>query len=1041
MTKISEAKEILEKEYHRDNFLHIVREILLTDYVNDEHEVDFSNSIFSNVTQLGESRVCDDLVVYEVVLNEGVQNRRIAITQEMFRIMRGQAINNALVAFSNSDGRNYRISLLTSKYEFEGEKIVKKLSNPRRYSYSLGYGTKTKTPYDFLIKAGKVRSLEELIDRFSVEVVNKQFYNDIATRFTELVGGERDRKTYSRLLKLQDVQDGAKFAEFAVRLIGRVVFCWFLKEKKNMLGISLMPDEILSRTAVEQNENYYNNVLEPLFFELLNTKQTRRKDKFGKLGIYTQVPYLNGGLFSPHTDDLYRYSPITQGGEKDHVNIPDEWFKNLFKVLEQYNFTVDENTTYDVELSVDPEMLGRIFESLLAEINPETGESARKNTGSFYTPRDIVDYMVDSSLYEYLFEKTNIDEKVLKSLISYDREDRELRITAEDKKNVIDALFTLTVIDPACGSGAFPIGMLQKIVYLLQELDPETKLWFEKITAGFDPVFKAEIKNKFDAKSFDYIRKIGVIQKSIFGVDIQPIAVEIARLRCFLSLIIEENVDDNKDNRGVHPLPNLDFKFVTANTLIGLEDGRQVRWHENRAHIEELKAVREEYFNPIDMERRNELRLEFADIQKKMLQTTITEFNRDASSRYKSLYNWEPFKNESSGWFDPEWMFGVKGGFDIVIGNPPYVQVPKGMVPVAQFPYSEGKDKGKQNLYKVFIECAYNLSKQNGIACLIAQSSLMCDLSSMYTRQLLLDNTVILRIIEFPKKSKDPAAQVFESVLQGTCIYVSRKTKVEDYSFGISIGNNVRTLSQLDFEFVKKAYIKKLYPETLYFPLVNKNNFNIMEKIIRSSIMLNTLLKDVRQGDLNVTTSRDKFSTEPTDVRMLRGRNIHRYRIIGEAEEYVEENFLRDVVKANSNNQYLVGQAVTGTVDERRLHFAVTEKHYKFLFGHSAYKLLLKDQRLNLFVLAVLNSKLMDWYFRKTSTNNNVMGYELVQLPVPKCDDSKIQEIIQLVDEIMLLKKENKDAHPTEKKIDNIMYKIYNLTPEEIALVEKMYCS
>lgn len=231
MITIREAEEILKKEYHIDNFTFMVDELILPDFKADKHEVVFNNSIFASVNQLGYSVKCD-VTVYEVLLKDGAQNRRVAITQEMFRILRGQGINNAIVAFSNADKRNYRLSLLTSKYEFDGNKVVKVLSNPRRYSYSLGYGTKTKTAYDFLISKGKVHSLDELIGRFSIEIVNKHFYNEIALSFTKLIGGKRESTSFEKELNLYGVTNQNKYAEFAVRLIGRIVFCWFLKEKR-----------------------------------------------------------------------------------------------------------------------------------------------------------------------------------------------------------------------------------------------------------------------------------------------------------------------------------------------------------------------------------------------------------------------------------------------------------------------------------------------------------------------------------------------------------------------------------------------------------------------------------------------------------------------------------------------------------------------------------------------------------------------------------------------------------------------------------------
>lgn len=540
----------------------------------------------------------------------------------------------------------------------------------------LGYGTKTKTAYKFLIEKGKVNSLDELIDRFSVEVVNKQFYTEIATAFTELVGGERIGKTYEKLLGLHGVVDHNKYTEFGVRLIGRIMFCWFLREKRSENGIPLVPDDMLSLAAVTESNNYYHQILEPLFFELLNTNQNRRKSEFQN-DYFNKVPYLNGGLFSPHTDDLYKYDSVGHCGAYGIVSIPNEWFVHLYTVLNEYNFTVDENTAYDIELSIDPEMLGRIFENLLAEISPETGENAKKSTGSFYTPRDIVDYMVDSSLCEYLKNKTSIDDIKLKALISYSKEEDDLAVFDNvEKRKLIDALYTITALDPACGSGAFPIGMLQKIVYILQELDPDATMWFDKATENVSILIKREFEKKFNSGSLNYIRKLSVIQNSIFGIDIQPIAVEISRLRCFLSLIIEEKVHDEEENRGINPLPNLDFKFIIANSLIKLDEDEQLSLFENQEHINQLKNIREEYFNA-DSVRRSELKLEFANVQQDMLLNTIKNYAKQSSLRYTQLSAWKPFANEATTWFDSDWMFGIKNGFDIVIGNPPYIQLQK----------------------------------------------------------------------------------------------------------------------------------------------------------------------------------------------------------------------------------------------------------------------------------------------------------------------------------------------------------------------------
>ena len=767
MISNKDAEEILKHEYHLDNFTYLVKELLLPDFASSKHDVQFNNEIFQSVTQLGESSVCD-LTVFEVYLNEGTQNKRVTITQEMFKILRSLRIDNAIVSFVNQDKNNYRISLLTSKYEYDGDKIVRILSNPRRFSYSLGFGTKTKTAFKYLISKGKVNSLEELTERFSVEVVNKQFYNEIALCYTKLVGGERDGKKFDKQLGLYSVVDQKKYAEFAVRLIGRITFCWFLKEKKSAKGISLIPEELLSIDTINKQDNYYHKTLEPLFFELLNTNQKKRKDKYAT-DEYKQIPYLNGGLFSPHSDDLYKYDSLAQCGKYGLVNIPNEWFKEFYSVLSQYNFTVDENTSYDIELSIDPEMLGRIFENLLAEINPETGENAKKSTGSFYTPRDIVDYMVDSSLCEYLKNKTNIDEVRLKALISYGKEDDSIAtFDYAEKKRIIDALYTITVLDPACGSGAFPIGMLQKIVYILQEIDPGADLWFDKATENVSILLRKEFEKKFNAGSLNYIRKLSVIQNSIFGIDIQPIAVEISRLRCFLSLVIEENVNDEEYNRGINPLPNLDFKFIIANSLLKLADDAQMSLFENQMQMDRLKRVREEYFAVNDIADKKDLMLKFQSIQNEMVMDTFSK-GYFSSNKYQQLFSWKPFENEITPWFDPDWMFGIKDGFDIVIGNPPYVQLQKMHEEADKISAMKYKTFARTgDLYCIFYEFGYNVLKENGILTYITSNKWMRAEYGNLLRNFFVKETNPLLLIDFFGTKVFESATVDVNILQIT---------------------------------------------------------------------------------------------------------------------------------------------------------------------------------------------------------------------------------------------------------------------------------
>ena len=218
-----------------------------------------------------------------------------------------------------------------------------------------------------------------------------------------------------------------------------------------------------------------------MFFEVLNKPVDSRTEKYKK-EPYSLIPYLNGGLFDPDHIDQYDYDLNTESSINEHIVVPDSWIRKFFDVLEVYNFTIDEDTSDDMELSIDPEMLGRIFENLLARINPETEKSVRNSTGSFYTPREVVDYMVNKSFEEYICTETSIENDKISFIISANYPMKKKIYTKDEKIKILDSLGKLKIIDPACGSGAFTIGILQKIVQILDQIDPECNYWLEKQT-------------------------------------------------------------------------------------------------------------------------------------------------------------------------------------------------------------------------------------------------------------------------------------------------------------------------------------------------------------------------------------------------------------------------------------------------------------------------------------------------------------------------------------------------------------------------------
>ena len=378
-----------------------------TDFINgffpdfklDQRKVEVGSSGFSEVLRLGESSLLMTSVL--IVRSTKNVNSRISLTNNSFKILKAHNIYRALIVYVNNDDSIWRLSLLTAVPTFDSTgKVVVRYSNPRRHSYVLGSDVGIATARKYLANMGPITDFENLQFRFSVEAVNKDFYKEIAEHFYELVGRYDDKKEVikkpilklpGRKTKIEDLQN------YSVRLLGRIIFLWFLKQKTSATGDPLLPSELLSK----KNSNFSNILhdrVEPIFFEVLN-KQIPQRDSEFQQGLYGKVPYLNGGLFHAFDGEAGDFYNVNT--KQSDIEIPDNWFIGLFRTLDTYNFTIDENLENDVDLSIDPEMLGRVFENLLAEINPETGQIARKSTGSYYTPRAIVNFMVDETLTEY----------------------------------------------------------------------------------------------------------------------------------------------------------------------------------------------------------------------------------------------------------------------------------------------------------------------------------------------------------------------------------------------------------------------------------------------------------------------------------------------------------------------------------------------------------------------------------------------------------------------------------------------------------------
>ncbi len=671
--------------------------------------------------------------------------------------------------------------------------------------------------FDDLQQAWK-RALDgsELNRRFFRELANWYFWAVDRVEFPADVEPRRDVRN----------------ATGVIRLITRLMFVWFLREKR------LVPDDLFDRarlsrllTSLADGEStFYKAVLQNLFFATLNTemrnpaaprKFRNRSDSGGRdgnfmahslyryeelfrdpvaaLALFADVPFLNGGLFEclDRTDDAGKTTRIDSFSDhpKNPLAVPNELFfsrerevdlnavydtrgkrykvRGLIDILRSYKFTVAENTPIEEEVALDPELLGQVFENLLANYNPETRTTARKQTGSFYTPREIVNYMVDESLLAYLEQhlagasrliagvEARPGESVrerLQHLLAYTNEPPHFN--EAETRALIVAIDSLTILDPASGSGAFPMGILHKLVHILSRLDPGNRRWKQRQidraqdipdTVAREAAIES-IEEAFERNELDYGRKLFLIENCIYGVDIQPIAVQIAKLRCFIALIVDEKIDDRRANRGVRPLPNLETKFVAANALIGIQRSGQLTLRDSDIEDkeQELKVVRSRHFNARTPQTKAKWRQRDGELRKEL--SALLRRDGFSGATAAMLAGWDPYdQNASAPFFDPEWMFGVTDGFDITIGNPPYVRADAGEEHIELRRKIEATGQyetlwEKWDLYIPFIERGFKLLKPGGFTTMIVSDAFCHSKYAQKPQEWFLRNSRVIRL-------------------------------------------------------------------------------------------------------------------------------------------------------------------------------------------------------------------------------------------------------------------------------------------------------
>ncbi|MEN4013980.1 MAG: Eco57I restriction-modification methylase domain-containing protein [Bellilinea sp.] len=962
--------------------------------------------------------------------------------------------------------------------------------------------------------------------------LNKKFYREIANWYFWAVkkvefpaGAGQDRETRN--------------ATSVIRLITRLIFVWFIKEK------GLVPEELFDSRRLKEllkfNDSkastYYKAILQNLFFATLNTEMGKDRRFRGKnknpngldshhgistvyryedyfndpteaLRLFENVPFLNGGLFE--CLDKREEKILIDGFSDDPRNqpvVPDDLFfgkerpvdlndiygdtrhsrenvRGLIHIFNSYKFTIEENTPLEEEIALDPELLGKVFENLLAAYNPETGTTARKQTGSFYTPREIVNYMVDEALIAYLEGKLDGSPDLqakLRHLLAYNQEPHQFN--EDEEHRLIAAIDAVNVLDPACGSGAFPMGVLHKLVFILSKLDPGNQHWkqtqIDKAAEIPDPSVRErvieDIEKSFTENELDYGRKLYLIENCIYGVDIQPIAVQIAKLRFFISLIVDQNADRTSPNLGVRPLPNLETKFVAANTLIGIERPQQMMLHNPQIDVKEklLAEVRDALFTA----RTPATKRKYQELDQKLRGEIAALLKTDGwgSAAAAQLAGWDPYdQNTSSGFFDAEWMFGVNAGFDIVLGNPPYVRADSGDEYVAFRKKLEASKRyqtlwEKWDLYIPFIELGYQLLKPNGVTTMIVSDAYCHSKYAQKSQNWFLQNSRVLRL-DFLSKIK-----VFDAGVHNITYLFQKVDGKDNIPLRRAHDQEFNEIRCLPSDKQEKLTYRVFFPEDVDTFNFSKPCLRLEEICYISVGMVVHADEKVAKGAFQledlVSSIKDKIHSKP----FVEGKDLNRW--VLDKPKYLEwgtnrapslfrrKTFIElyeqtgkimlpmvgDVRAAIDMDQLYCNHGIFVGIPWHMLKGVINnsiKKSAKYKHEKSANPDLPSRENLEKnssnfslqFLLGVLNS-ISARGFLKANRRNNIQLYpeDWKALPIPSVSPEEQKPVVDYVNRILEIKNSHPSANVSalEAEIDRLVSQLYGLTEDEIAIVER----
>ena len=1016
------------------------------------------------------------------------------------------------------------------------------------------------------------------IARLDTEELNKRFFSEIANWYFWAVEQVRFPDDAEEDVEIRN-------ATSVIRLLTRLIFVWFVKEK------GLVPDAFFNQPELgdilknidPQESTYYKAILQNLFFATLNqemntvekpnnrkfrgkAKQPKGRDqnymvhslyryeryfKHPKtaLNLFETIPFLNGGLFEcldkPGEDDSKKDIRIDGFSDRKDIplHVPNELFfsdertvdlnkaygtkgkkykvQGLIDTLDRYKFTVTENTPIEEEVALDPELLGKVFENLLAAYNPETGATARKQTGSYYTPREIVNYMTDESLAAYLkneLDPENINPKSetnLRHLLAYNDEPNPFN--EADTEALIKAIDILKILDPACGSGAFPMGVLHKLVFILGKLDPRNDRWrqrqIDRVESTVEMAEKIDdstirdstirdlegeivsINEAFERNELDYGRKLYLIENCIYGVDIQPIATQIAKLRFFISLIVDQQLDDSRENRGVRPLPNLETKFVAANTLLDVEKPEQLTFRnpEIDRKEKELADVRRKHFTARTPRTKakyrhldNQIRTEIGELLK------AEGFPHETTEK---IVLWDLYdQNATAAWFDPEWMFNITDGFDVVIGNPPYIQLQKegGKLGRLYAPCNFDSFVRTSDIYCLFYEKANQLLKNGGHLCFITSNKWMRAGYGKKLRDYFIGHTQPVQLL-------DMGPGVFDATVDTNILLLQNDASDIRLTFmAATIGSDFDTHTDNIAQYLSdNGVAMELPPKGEAWAIRSPAELALKRKIedvgkplkdwdvniyfgIKAGCSEAFIIDESRREELIAQDPKSAEIIKP----LLRGRDIKRYHVQWAGLYMLATGYDLDIPNeypAIYNHLKTIGEQIeSGSIKARgkgvfnrddqgenwwnlrtctyypefekeKIIYPNMTKFLPFVYDMEGFytnqkSFIITGENYLKYLTGYFNSKVAAKWIRENCPELQGGTRELSKIffenisipPITEANQHLATQIEELVDKILVAKRTNPNENVSdlENEIDQIVYLLYDLTPDEIAIVE-----